>query len=99
MTPYAIETSMLTRRFGKVMAVDRVNVRVPERSVYGFLGPNGAGKTTTIRLLLGLIKPDFGDVRIFDQSIRRQRLSVLNRVGALVEAPSLYPHLTGRENL
>jgi len=99
MTPYAIETSLLTRHFGKVMAVDRVNVRVPERSVYGFLGPNGAGKTTTIRLLLGLIKPDFGDVRIFDQSIRQQRLSVLNRVGALVEAPSLYPHLTGRENL
>ncbi len=99
MTHYAIETSLLTRHFGKVMAVDRVDVRVPERSVYGFLGPNGAGKTTTIRLLLGLIKPDLGDVRIFDQSIRRQRLAVLKRVGALVEAPSLYPHLTGRENL
>ncbi len=99
MTPYAIETSLLTRHFGKVMAVDRVDVRVPERSVYGFLGPNGAGKTTTIRLLLGLIKPDLGDVRIFDRSIKRQRLEVLKRVGALVEAPSLYPHLTGRENL
>ena len=99
MTNYAIETSLLTRHFGQVMAVDRVDVRVPERSVYGFLGPNGAGKTTTIRLLLGLIKPDLGDVRIFDQSIRRQRLNVLKRVGALVEAPSLYPHLTGRENL
>ncbi|MFN8596372.1 MAG: ATP-binding cassette domain-containing protein [Anaerolineae bacterium] len=99
MTPYAIETSLLTRHFGKVMAVDRVDVRVPERSVYGFLGPNGAGKTTTIRLLLGLIKPDYGDVRIFERSMRQQRLSVLSRVGALVESPSLYPHLTGRENL
>ncbi len=99
MPPYAIETSLLTRHFGKVMAVDRADVRVPERSVYGFLGPNGAGKTTTIRLLLGLIKPDYGDVCIFGRSIRQHRLSVLNRVGALVEAPSLYPHLTGRENL
>ena len=99
MTTNAIETSLLTRHFGKVMAVDRADVRVPERSVYGFLGPNGAGKTTTIRLLLGLIKPDYGDVCIFGRSIRQHRLSVLNRVGALVEAPSLYPHLTGRENL
>jgi ABC-2 type transport system ATP-binding protein len=63
MTNYAIETSLLTRHFGKVLAVDRVDLRVPRRSVYGFLGPNGAGKTTTIRLLLGLIRADYGDMR------------------------------------
>jgi ABC-type multidrug transport system ATPase subunit len=94
-----IETNCVARRFGKVVAVDGVDLRVPPKSVYGFLGPNGAGKTTTIRLLLGLIRPDSGEVRLFDQSITRNRLAVLQRVGALVEAPSLYPHLTGRENL
>ena len=99
MTEYVIETSSVARRFGKVVAVDGVDLRVPQKSVYGFLGPNGAGKTTTIRLLLGLIRPDSGEVRVFDQSIGRNRLAVLQRVGALVEAPSLYPHLTGRENL
>jgi ABC-2 type transport system ATP-binding protein len=82
-----------------VVAVDGVDLCVLPKSVYGFLGPNGAGKTTTIRMLLGLIRPDSGEVRVFGQSIVRNRLAVLQRVGALVEAPSLYPHLTGRENL
>ena len=99
MTECVIETSGMSRHFGKVLAVDGVDLRVPLKSVYSFLGPNGAGKTTTIRLLLGLLRPDSGVVRIFAQSITRNRLVVLQRVGALVEAPSLYPHLTGRENL
>ncbi len=99
MTECVIETNSVSRHFGKIVAVDGVNLRVPQKSVYGFLGPNGAGKTTTIRMLLGLIRPDGGEVRVFDQSIVRNGLVVLQRVGALVEAPSLYPHLTGRENL
>jgi len=94
-----IETNDLTRRFGKLIAVNRVNLRVPQASVYGFLGPNGAGKSTTIRMLLGLIRPDDGEVTIFGQSIRRERLAILGRLGALVEQPACYPHLTGRENL
>ncbi len=94
-----IETNDLTRRFGKLIAVDRVNLRVPQASVYGFLGPNGAGKSTTIRMLLGLIRPNNGEVSIFGQSIRTQRLAILERLGALVEQPACYPHLTGRENL
>ncbi len=81
MQKIAIETCGLTRRFGAQLAVNEVNLLVPEARVYGFLGPNGAGKTTTIRMLLGLIR------------------SLLRRVGALVETPSLYSHLTGRENL
>jgi ABC-2 type transport system ATP-binding protein len=97
--PLAIETSGLTRRFGDLVAVDDLNLRVPCGSVYGFLGPNGAGKTTTIRMLLGLIRPHAGEVRLFGRSLRDHRIALMRRVGALVESPSLYPHLTGRENL
>jgi ABC-type multidrug transport system ATPase subunit len=95
----AISTSGLTRCFGDLVAVDSVDLRVPRGSVYGFLGPNGAGKTTTIRMLLGLIRPHAGEVRLFGQSLRDRRIELMRRVGALVESPSLYPHLTGRENL
>jgi len=94
-----IETRSLTRRFGKLIAVNGVELKVPEASVYGFLGPNGAGKTTTIRMLLGLIKPNQGEVSLFGQSIRKERLEVLGRLGAMVEQPACYPHLTGCENL
>ncbi len=94
-----IETQSLTRRFGKLTAVDGVGLRVPEASIYGFLGPNGAGKTTTIRMLLGLIKPTQGQVQIFGKSICKNRLEILGRLGAMVEQPAFYPHLTGRENL
>ena len=95
----AIETSGLTRRFGAQLAVDEVNLLVPEAGVYGFLGPNGAGKTTTIRMLLGLIRPNAGEVRLFGEPLVGNHQSLMRRVGALVEMPSLYPHLTGRENL
>jgi len=94
-----IQTHRLTRRFGAETAVDQLDLAVPAGSVYGFLGPNGAGKTTTIRLLLGLIRPTAGDVRLFGAPLNGNRLEALARVSALVEAPSLYPHLSGRENL
>src|SRR5688572_32213732 len=95
-----IETRGLTRRFGARVAVDEVNLSVPAAGVYGFLGPNGAGKTTAIRMLLGLIRPNAGYVRLFGvRAVSSNRSSLMRRVGALVEAPSLYPHLTGRENL
>jgi lantibiotic transport system ATP-binding protein len=99
MNQLAIETSRLTRRYGRLCAVDTLNLEVPRRSIYGFLGPNGAGKTTTIRMLLGLIHPHEGEVRLLGESIQKHRLSILKRVGSLVENPSLYLHLTGRENL
>ena len=94
-----IETTALTRRFGDVLAVDGVDLAVPRQGVYAFLGPNGAGKTTTIRMLLGLIRPHQGEVRLFGRPLGRERRQLMRRVGALVETPSLYPHLTGRENL
>jgi lantibiotic transport system ATP-binding protein len=99
MQKQAIETCGLTRRFGARLAVDDLNLLAPEGGVYGFLGPNGAGKTTTIRMLLGLIRPDAGEVRLFGAPLAADRLSLMRMAGALVESPSLYPHLTGRENL
>jgi len=94
-----IETRGLIRRFGALTAVDRIDLDAPAGCIYGFLGPNGAGKTTTIRLLLGLIRPDAGEVRLFGKPLRGSRRESLARTGSLVEQPSLYPHLTGRENL
>jgi ABC-type multidrug transport system ATPase subunit len=99
MQKIAIETRGLTRRFGTQLAVNELNLQVPEAGVYGFLGPNGAGKTTTIRMLLGLIRPNAGEVQLFGESLATNHQSLMRRVGALVETPSLYPHLTGRENL
>lgn len=99
MHKHAIETRGLTRSFGAHLAVDNLNLLVPEAGVYGFLGPNGAGKTTTIRMLLGLIRPNAGEVHLFGEPLAGNHQSLMRRVGALVETPSLYPHLTGRENL
>src|SRR5581483_9880481 len=100
MTDLAIKTLDLARRFGSILAVDRLSLHVPGGCVYGFLGPNGAGKTTTIRMLLGLIRPDGGDIQLFGEPLTRAtRRKLLRRIGAMVDAPSLYPHLTGAENL
>jgi ABC-type multidrug transport system ATPase subunit len=96
---HAIETAELTKRFRDVTAVDGVDLAVPERSVYGFLGPNGAGKTTTIRMLLGLLRPTRGSARLLGRDITRERLAALTEVGAMVETPSLYDHLSGRGNV
>ena len=99
MDDYLIETRELSRRFGSKLAVKDLNLLVPAAGVYGFLGPNGAGKTTAIRMLLGLIKPTVGEVFMFGLPLHKNRITLMRRVGALVESPSLYPHLTGRENL
>jgi len=97
--PLAIETTGLTKRLGGRTVVDRLSLAVPEGAVFGFLGPNGSGKTTTLRMLLGLIFPDAGRVRLLGEDIREASASVLGSVGALVEGPAFYPFLTGRENL
>jgi ABC-type multidrug transport system ATPase subunit len=95
----AIETQDLTRTFESRLAVDRLDLRVPRGTVYGFLGPNGAGKTTTIRMLLGLLRPSDGRILIHGEPFTRDRRDLLRGIGAMVESPSLYPHLTGEENL
>lgn len=99
MKPPAIEITGLNRSFGDLHVVRDLDLEVPPNSVYGFLGPNGAGKTTTIRLLLGLLRPDAGEIRLFGSRFKSNRLSVLRRVGCMIESPSVYPHLTARENL
>lgn len=76
-----------------------VNIEVPRGSVYGFLGPNGAGKTTTLRLLLGLLRNQKGRLSVFGQNFENNRLPILRRIGSLIEQPSLYGHLSARENL
>lgn len=97
--PLAIETQGLTRRFGNRLAVDAIDLQVPEHSIYGFLGRNGAGKTTTIKLLLGLLQPDAGTIRISGLDVVANRIAAARRVGALLEAQGFYPNLGGRENL
>jgi ABC-2 type transport system ATP-binding protein len=95
----AIETIGLTKRLGGRTVVDRLSLAVPEGSVFGFLGPNGSGKTTTVRMLLGLIFPDAGRVRLLGEDTRDASSELLASVGALVEGPAFYPFLSGRENL
>ena len=95
----AIRTVGLTRRFGKQVAVDHVDLLVPHGAVYGFLGPNGSGKTTTIRMLLGLLHGQEGDIELLGGRIPRDVYSVLPRVGALIEGPAFHVYMTGQENL
>jgi ABC-2 type transport system ATP-binding protein len=93
-----IEVRGLVKRYGDLVAVDHVDLTVEQGDVFGYLGPNGAGKTTSLRMMLGLIRPDEGSVRLFG---RDPQLSVaaLEGVAGFVEAPAFYPYLSGRENL
>jgi ABC-2 type transport system ATP-binding protein len=95
----AIEVSGLTKRFGSRTAVDSLELSVPEACAYGFLGPNGAGKTTLIRMLLGLTRPNQGQISMLGLNLPAQRAAALGRTGAIVEEPRFHNHLTGRENL
>jgi ABC-2 type transport system ATP-binding protein len=95
----AIQTEGLTKRLGDAAVVDKLDLVVPRGSVYGFLGPNGSGKTTTIRMLLGLIWPTTGSYRVLGEAMPAANAKVLPQVGALIEGPSFYPWLTGRQNL
>ena len=91
-----VETIVLTKYYGRQVAVEGLNLTVRPGEVYGFLGPNGAGKTTTLRMLLGLIAPTRGTVRLLGQP---PGPGYLDRVGALIEGPAFYPYLSGRDNL
>ena len=95
----AIATRALTKRYGALTAVDAVDLDVREGDRYGFLGPNGSGKTTTVRMLLGLVYATSGEIRVLGQPVPRRAKAVLAHVGALVEGPSAYGHLSGRTNL
>lgn len=99
MSEWVIETKGLSKRYKGRYAVSNLNLKIAKGDIYGFLGPNGAGKTTTIRMLLGLIKPSNGSVNIFGQSLTKERLSILRKIGSLVEYPSYYGHLSATDNL
>lgn len=94
-----IQTTGLTKVYRGRAAVDSLSLQIGEGEIYGFLGPNGAGKTTTIRMLLGLIKPTSGSIRILGEDMRSNKLQVLRQVGSLVEYPSYYGHLSAVDNL
>lgn len=94
-----IRTHALTKRYGELRAVDAIDLDVREGDVYGFLGANGSGKTTSVRMLLGLVLPTSGEAEVLGEPMPAARRSVLPRIGALVEAPGAYPHLSGRTNL
>ena len=95
-----IETKALCKQYGSHTAVDHVELHVPQGCVYGFIGPNGAGKSTTMKMLLGLIHPTAGRVRLLGQELtEKSRLPLLRQTGSLIESPAGYLHLTAQENL
>ena len=95
-----IQTHDLCKQYGSALRVSHLNLNVPEGSIYGFLGPNGAGKSTTLKMILGLVRPTAGSIRVLGKDMDSgNRLSVLRQVGSLIESPSYYGHLTGEENL
>jgi ABC-2 type transport system ATP-binding protein len=98
-TDTIIEVSGLTKDFKEVRAVNNLNLSVNQGDVFGFLGPNGAGKSTTIRLLLSLISPDTGSIKLFGKSLKENRREILLRVGAIIEKPDFYEYLSAYRNL
>ncbi len=97
---YILETNHLSKQSGNTYRVNDLSMAVPENCVYGFLGPNGAGKSTTLKMLLGLIHPNQGSIKIFGKVMNSaNRLSILRQTGSLIENPGGYGHLTGLENM
>jgi ABC-2 type transport system ATP-binding protein len=96
--PAPVELRGLVKRYGDLVAVDDVDLTVQAGDVYGYLGPNGAGKTTSLRMMLGLIRPTAGSVRLFGRD-PMSSVRALDGVAGFVEAPRFYPYLTGRRNL
>ena len=95
-----IQTNALRYSFSKdVTVLNDINLQVPAKSIYGFLGPNGAGKTTTLRLLLGLLRKQEGSIEIFGKELQSDKINILKKIGSLIEQPSIYGHLTAKENL
>ena len=94
-----LEVTGLKKKLGKREIIKGINLSVKEGEIFGFLGPNGAGKTTTIRMLVGLIAPNEGEIKICGKDLQKNKEEALKNVGAVVENPELYKYLSGRENL
>jgi ABC-type multidrug transport system ATPase subunit len=97
--PVIIQTSNLSKKFTEVMAVDDLSFSVQSGEVYGFLGQNGAGKSTTIRMLLTLIRPSTGSIKLFGKDLQAHRNEILQKTGAIIEKPDLYGYLTALQNI
>ena len=94
-----VRTEHLTKHYGKLVAVDDLNLEVHRGQVFGFLGPNGAGKSTTMSMILGLIAPTSGNIEIFGLSVKSNLADILGKIGAVTESPGFYPYLSGWDNL
>ncbi|MBS4841786.1 MULTISPECIES: ABC transporter ATP-binding protein [Clostridium] len=94
-----MDTNALTKQYGTQVVVNKLNMNVKKGEIYALLGRNGAGKTTTLRMIMGLLKPTSGEVRIFGEKLNTNNSKVFQRIGALIEAPSFYENLTAQENL
>ncbi len=94
-----IQAIELTKHFGEVRAVENLSFTVSKGEIYGFIGQNGAGKSTTIRMLLSLVTPTAGSIKIFGQDLRANKSAILRRTGAVIEKPDLYKYLTAQENI
>jgi ABC-2 type transport system ATP-binding protein len=90
----AISTTNLTRTFGKLLAVDHINLEVPEACIFGFLGPNGCGKSTTIRMLCGLLTPSEGEATVLGYDIRKEAEKLKREIGYMTQRFSLYDSLS-----
>ncbi|NNU74454.1 ABC transporter ATP-binding protein [Clostridium estertheticum] len=99
MDKYVLKINNLSKKYKNIKVVDNINLNIKEGTIYGFLGPNGAGKSTTIRMILGLIKATSGTVKLFGDDIQENRIKILKRIGAIVESPSYYGHLSAYDNL
>ena len=97
MSDFVIQTHELSKRYGRILAVNKLSLEVPRGHVFGLLGPNGSGKTTAMGMLLGLVKPTSGTFTLFGPEVPHQ--DALHRIGAIVETPSFYPYLSGYNNL
>ncbi|MCP4988163.1 MAG: ATP-binding cassette domain-containing protein [Colwellia sp.] len=96
---HVIKLRSVCKHFNNKSIIKNISLSVPKRSVYGFLGNNGAGKSTTVKLLLGLVHADSGEINIFGKPLRQQLPQVLNKIGCIIDTPSLYEHLTAKEYL
>lgn len=96
---FAVETINLTKRFENIIAVNKVSLKIKTGEIFGLIGPNGAGKTTLIRLLVGLLVPDYGEGYILGRSIKEITPELKQRIGYMTQTKSLYPDLTARENI
>ena len=96
--PFILQTSGLSKKIGSKALVTDINIHIPKGEIYGFLGPNGAGKTTVMKMITNLWKPTSGTIEVFGEVLTPKSYEVLKRMGSIIEFPTFYDHMTGREN-